>query len=175
MIFYASKFHIWFVPILLFVGGERCTFNGFSTSLCQFDERKLLSDAADWLMQKPPPGPDTVGGQRRWERGSLWLMHSDVRPQNTLSCNSVLWWILVMGSLTQTGALLRCFTFTCHAPPVLGCITHCVTLSPLSRGVWHCITHYITHTPKHHCDTAWQRTWHVMTPGDSFTRSQCVQ
>lgn len=38
------------------------------------------------------------------------------------------------------------FRFTCHAPPVLGCITHCVTLSPLSRGVWHCITHYITHT-----------------------------
>ena len=38
---------------------------------------------------------------------------------------------------------------------------HCTTLGPLSRGVWHCITRYITHT--HYGDTAWQRTWHVMT------------
>ena len=64
---------------------------------------------------------------------------------------------------------------TCHAPSELCCITHCVTWA-------HCheecdtASHITSHTPKHHCvRAAWQGTWHVMTPADSFTRSQSVQ
>ena len=54
-------------------------------------------------------------------------------------------------------------------------ITHCVTWAHCHEE---CDTalHITSHTPKHHCvRAAWQGTWHVMTPADSFTRSQSVQ
>ena len=127
-------------------------------------------------MQKPPP-TDTgrgwkLNGLRRWEEclqsgASAWQGWCQLSEKLYFSCNV---WSL-MGSHLQTSDW--CCS-PCHAPQYLVALH---LASPWAHCHEECDTalHITSHTPKHHCDIAWQRTWHVMTPGDSFTRSQCVQ
>ena len=105
--------------------------------------------------------------------GSGWTLRrgegGDVSSQN----NWVLAAVWILWGLTD-----QCMMppLTCHASSELCHITLIASLWAHCHEECDTALHITSHTPKHHCVTAaWQGTWHVMTPADSFTRSQSVQ